>query len=456
MEREMEHEKQYRHPSDPEIRGALERIIASHVFANSARLQDFLTYIVEEQISGRGSTIKGKTVAVAVYDREIDEAGSAQNLVRVEARRLRRALEEFYATDGQSEDLRITVKPGSYTPSFEYVSPEVEGSEITEPKVAELALGASEQPRSVSRWVKGAAIALLAVVAVAASASVFWDRLVASQGPSTDAISPELAALSERSVASVQSFNIAQQARGMFFPIFDATRQGIALDSFRHAISLDPDLPMGYAGAAQVLALQSFLSPDTATSDSFIQQAQNMAARSLELGPTDGWAQASQAWTLAVVGDVDRAIRHARIALELSPEDGHVLDLIGLTALVSGDAVLLAKASDPARSRSGVGRFGANNLWGTSQLMLENYPATIEAFSNAAKRGLPVSAPSLLLLAAAYDASGEEAMARDCIVTMTKTWPKFRAELVASRFFSRDPETLKKVLLTYRAYADQG
>ncbi len=451
----MEQHKRHRVPPVEDVRGALQRIVASPGFVNSARLQDFLTYIVEEKISGRGSAIKGKTVAVAVYGREIDEAGSAQNLVRVEARRLRRALDEYYSTEGQSENLRITVKAGSYTPSFDTVAPGKAVERIAEPEVVEAAHPAARKPRFAFRPVMTFAVALVAALVIAAGAALFRDAPIASKGPSAQEKTPELAALKERSVTSVQSFNIAQQARGLFFPLFDSERQKIALASFRHAINLDPDLPSGYAGAAQVLALLSFMSPDAETSSDLLAQAQDMAARGLEHGPTDAWAQAAQAWTLAVEGNVGEAMKRARIALELSPEDGHVLDLAGLTALLSGDALLLAEVSDPSRYRSGVGRFGANSMWGTSQLMLQNYPATIEAFSTAAQRGLPVSAPSLLLLATAYDASGDENVAKKTIQEMMKTWPDFPAESVASRFFARDQETLERVLQTFRAYADQ-
>ena len=79
--------------SSEAITDALGRVLASEGFAASPRLQQFLTYVVEETIAGRGQSIRGKTIAADVYGRDLGEAG-AQNIVRVEARRLRRLLDE--------------------------------------------------------------------------------------------------------------------------------------------------------------------------------------------------------------------------------------------------------------------------------------------------------------------------------------------------------------------------
>ncbi|NDR56608.1 tetratricopeptide repeat protein [Aliiruegeria sabulilitoris] len=151
----------------------------------------------------------------------------------------------------------------------------------------------------------------------------------------------------------VQATNLAEQTRGMFFPLFDLKRQEIALTAFRHAIDLDPNLPSGYAGAAQILALLAYLSDDATRASELLAEASSMAESALERGPTDGWAKATVGWTLAVSGDTEAALRRARIAVDLSPEDGHVLDLVGITAIISNDPILAAEVSDPERPRLG-------------------------------------------------------------------------------------------------------
>ena len=99
----------------------LARILASPAFAKSERLRDFLTYIVEESLAGRGELIVGKTIAEDVYGRAPEDG--SDNIVRVDARRLRRHLSDYYASQGSNDPLRIHVDSGGYSPRFEFVSP---------------------------------------------------------------------------------------------------------------------------------------------------------------------------------------------------------------------------------------------------------------------------------------------------------------------------------------------
>lgn len=432
------------------VRQSLEGALRSEAFSNSPKLMAFLTYIVKEELAGRGRAIKGKSVATDVYRRQLDEAGSAQNLVRVEARRLRRVLEEYYAKEGRSDPVRIELVTGSYRPRFETFSEGDVAPETVQlsPEPEQAAKQGAASWRSAAITAGGVSLLLIAVVATAA----FRDtRPVPAEGAAATA-RPELSALRERSIKSVQAVNFAEQSRGFFFPLFDLKRQEINLEVFRHVIDLDPVLPHGYAGAAQVLGLLAFLTEGSATADSLHSEAKRMAERAIEQGPTDGWAQAALGWVLATRGETERALRHARIALDLSAEDGHVQDLVALTALVANAPRLMAEASNPERVRIGEGRFGANNLWGASQLMLGNYAETIEAFSTAAERGLPISAPSLLLLATAYHENADADRARKAIAEMVETWPDFPANKVATRFFKNDLGTLNRVETTLAAY----
>ncbi len=437
-------------PHAEQVGKALERVLRSDAFSNSPKLMAFLTYIVKEELAGRGRAIKGKSVATDVYRRQLDEAGSAQNLVRVEARRLRRVLEEYYAEEGRSDPVRIELVSGSYRPRFETFS---EGD--VAPETAQLSPEPEQAARHGAAFWRSAAIAAggvsLVLIAVVARAA-FQDASPVPAEGAAPTVRPELSALRERSITSVQAVNLAEQSRGLFFPLFDLKRQEIALQAFRHVIDLDPELPEGYAGAAQVLALLALMSEDAAVAESLQTEAQRMAERAVDQGPTDGWAQAARGWVLATGGETERALRRARIALDLSADDGHVQDLVALTALIANEPALVAEASNPERVRSGQGRFGANNLWGASQLMLGNYAEAIEAFSTAAERGLPVSAPSLLLLATAYQESADADRARQTVEEMATTWPGFPASEVAARFFANDPVTLRRVQVTLAAH----
>ena len=102
-------------PGEEETRAQLQRILTSAQFPGSGRSGAFLSYVVEEVLAGRGNRIKGYAVAVEVFKR--DEAFTQDDpVVRIEAGRLRRSLERYYLTAGQSDPIRIVIPKGGYVP----------------------------------------------------------------------------------------------------------------------------------------------------------------------------------------------------------------------------------------------------------------------------------------------------------------------------------------------------
>ncbi|KUJ77602.1 hypothetical protein AVO44_17000 [Ruegeria profundi] len=423
-------------PSPELVRQALRGVVSSVEFRTSPRLQQFLTYIVEETLAGRGAQIRGKAIAVEVYGRSIDGSGG-RNLVRVEARRLRRLLREFYEEHWDGKGVRIFVDPGGYKPRFSY---EPSGED---PNSDPRTRSQTRESRHL-RQLLLIGLAVLAVIAVLGTWLITGNREVQESSNSTQ--QAKRAALGQHSLARLQAANLADQARGMFFPVFDVKRQQIALGMFQHATELDPALPDGYAGSAQVLATLALLSRDEENRDDLLLQALEMSGMALDLSPSGAWANASNGWRLAVSNEPDEALKYARLSAELAPKDGHVLDLVGITALIANMPALAAEVSNPARSRAGSGRFGARNIWGVSQLMLGNYENVVEAFQGAPAAGAPVSAPSLIFQAAAHDQLGNFNEAQRLIGELQKTWPEFPSEFLVERIFPSDQKTRETVL----------
>ena len=100
------------------IRSAVDRILASSDFKASARNGRFLKYIVKETLSGRTDQFKAVEIAMEVFGRRADFDPQTDPIVRVEARRLRRALEQYYLTAGADDPLRISIPKGAYVPLF--------------------------------------------------------------------------------------------------------------------------------------------------------------------------------------------------------------------------------------------------------------------------------------------------------------------------------------------------
>jgi adenylate cyclase len=100
------------------VRTELQRVLTSTDFAGSERHRRFLSYIVEETLAGRGDRLKAYNIAIEAFNRGPDFDPQQDSIVRIEAGRLRRALDHFYLTDGRNHDIQIVVPKGSYVPQF--------------------------------------------------------------------------------------------------------------------------------------------------------------------------------------------------------------------------------------------------------------------------------------------------------------------------------------------------
>src|ERR1044072_5217180 len=101
-----------------EIRAALQRMIVSDVFSRSPQLGAFLRFVVEAVLHGRAERIKAYTIGVEVLRRDTKFDPQLDPIVRVEATRLRRTIERYYAGPGASDSVIIDLPRGSYVPVF--------------------------------------------------------------------------------------------------------------------------------------------------------------------------------------------------------------------------------------------------------------------------------------------------------------------------------------------------
>src|SRR5262245_36380644 len=102
---------------DSEVHAQLERILASPVFSRSQQLRRFLSFIVEQRLAGQGHALKESVLAHELYGKGTDFDGGADPVVRVDARRLRDKLREYY--EGRADPVVISLPKGSYVPVFE-------------------------------------------------------------------------------------------------------------------------------------------------------------------------------------------------------------------------------------------------------------------------------------------------------------------------------------------------
>jgi TolB-like protein len=156
-------------PGEGEVRAQLDRISSSPDFEVPDRARKFLSYIVEETLTGRASRIKAYSIATEVFGR--DASFDAQNdpVVRIEAGRIRRALERYYLTAGRDDPLGIEMPKGGYVPIFARRVREQSLKEAPGPAAAAAGVGAGTSARpEMARGVWLIAIALLLAALFAA------------------------------------------------------------------------------------------------------------------------------------------------------------------------------------------------------------------------------------------------------------------------------------------------
>jgi tetratricopeptide (TPR) repeat protein len=122
-----------------EIRAELDLILRSRAFIQSHRIRRFLQFVVEESLLGQPHRLKEYLIGLEVFDRREAFDPRVDSIVRVEARRLRYKLEEYYRLEGREDSVRIVLRKGSYVPIFEYRNSSNGGSPVAPRRSVEIA-----------------------------------------------------------------------------------------------------------------------------------------------------------------------------------------------------------------------------------------------------------------------------------------------------------------------------
>jgi Malectin domain len=100
-------------------RAELRTVLSSQEFTRAPKLAQLLTYLCGKLFAGEASQIKEYSIGLEVFNRGASFDQDSDSIVRVEANRLRKRLAEYYAGEGASHALQITIPVGQYVPRFE-------------------------------------------------------------------------------------------------------------------------------------------------------------------------------------------------------------------------------------------------------------------------------------------------------------------------------------------------
>lgn len=106
------------HFSQKDITAQVKRICASADLRAKEQLCKLLKYLVKESLAGKGAKLKGYTIGVEVFNKEVGFDAEHDPLVRIHAGRLRRMLRMYYLEAGKNDPIMIGIPKGQYIPEF--------------------------------------------------------------------------------------------------------------------------------------------------------------------------------------------------------------------------------------------------------------------------------------------------------------------------------------------------
>src|ERR1039457_6175550 len=156
-----------------EVSQYVENLIKSDRLRKSPSLNHLLQYLVRKAVEGRNDEIKESIIAIDVLGRSCEFDGRLDNIVRVQAHRLRKILDAYYAAEGSHDRFVISLPKGSYIatihPREEQAVPAFPSPAETEPPelqpVVPAVVGRKRIPAWLALTAMFAAGALLAVLA---------------------------------------------------------------------------------------------------------------------------------------------------------------------------------------------------------------------------------------------------------------------------------------------------
>ncbi len=97
---------------------ALEAVLHSDTFARADQLKNFLKYVCEMEMAGRGHELTEYLIGIEALGRPANYSPGDDSAVRTRAFALRKKLQEFYEQEQPDAPLRIELLKGSYCPHF--------------------------------------------------------------------------------------------------------------------------------------------------------------------------------------------------------------------------------------------------------------------------------------------------------------------------------------------------
>ncbi len=264
-------------PTHDAIRAQVQSMVASTTFSGAQRAIRLLSWVVGETLAGRAAGIKDYTVGAEGLGRGPGFDPRMDATARVEAHRLRTRIALYYANEGATAPVRISLPKGSYVPVFAAHAP------APIPATAPL-------PRSMDRR-----LAIAGIGAVTVAASLYAWRPWSTGSSSHYTLNEEARRLYEQGV-----YKLGKP---------DKKKINAAIDDFLKAVRLDPRFALAHVKLANCYILKS----TEAGPDPLMMQAKERVDRAIGIDGNLAEAYALKGF-IAWIHDLDSAA--AKRALE--------------------------------------------------------------------------------------------------------------------------------------------
>src|SRR5215213_184574 len=123
----------------------LEKVLHSRTLQGSSNLRSLLQYVTLKVIEDHDIQLKEYTIATDVFGRGNDFDARTDSVVRVQAKRLREKLKEYYETEGNSDRVLIELPKGHYNAVFSFINRDESAVEAApEPEPSDISLGGQQ------------------------------------------------------------------------------------------------------------------------------------------------------------------------------------------------------------------------------------------------------------------------------------------------------------------------
>jgi hypothetical protein len=214
------------------------RVSDAPQFRKSPRLREFLLFVCDRALQDRQDELREQQIGCVVFHRRPEYNTSEDNIVRVEARKLRMRLEEYFTAEGCGEPVLIEIPKGSYVPVF---TPRTAAPGAM---ASPTALPPSVLPVTTATPRRGPWVLVQPILIVLLALGCFWlwNREPVRRAPAVEAAAPAPSAPAIRDVLWSALFNDQHQTT-----IVCADSSLVLLQNFlRRPISLEDYLNPAY------------------------------------------------------------------------------------------------------------------------------------------------------------------------------------------------------------------